>query len=135
MFLSFYLDGWSVPRRALGKCEVLTLPTASGRSDQSHRLAPRQQHSILMPTKNHGKGGTGKENTTYSRKGALTTARPLWLTHVPLGRLVRSTSPKLAIPASGPRAVTQPNPIKSSIKTKMNEWVTECATHIFPSEN
>ena len=40
MFLSFYLDGWSVPRRALGKCEVLTLPTASGRSDQSHRLAP-----------------------------------------------------------------------------------------------
>ena len=40
MFLSFYLDGWSVPRRALGKYEVLTLPTASGRSDQSHRLAP-----------------------------------------------------------------------------------------------
>ena len=40
MFLSFCLDGWSVPRRALGKYEVLTLPTASGRSDQSHRLAP-----------------------------------------------------------------------------------------------
>ena len=40
MFLSFFLDGWSVPRRALGKCEVLTLLTASGRSDQSHRLAP-----------------------------------------------------------------------------------------------
>ena len=37
--------------------------------------------------------------------------------------------------ASGPRAVTQPNPKKCSIKPKMKEWVIECATHIFPSKN
>ena len=40
MFRSFLLDGWSVWRRMLGKSEVLTLLTASGQSDQSHRPAP-----------------------------------------------------------------------------------------------
>ena len=67
MFLSFYLDGWSVPRRALGKCEVLTLPTASGRSDQSHRLALCQQHSIFMPIKTTGRVGRAKENHTLPK--------------------------------------------------------------------
>ena len=40
------------------KREKRTLPTASGRSDQSHRPAPRQHHSILMPTKTGRTGCT-----------------------------------------------------------------------------
>ena len=88
------------PRRTLGRCEVLTLLTASGRSDQSHRLAPV---SVTPYTCHHNQreGWEGKGKTTHSRKGALITARPLLVTHVSLGRHVRSTSPIFAIP---PRA-------------------------------
>ena len=33
LFRSFYLEGWSVSRRALGNARFSTLLTASGRSD------------------------------------------------------------------------------------------------------
>ena len=40
-YVSLLLPGWMEwPRRTLGRCEVLTLLTASGRPDQSLRLAP-----------------------------------------------------------------------------------------------
>ena len=39
------------PRRALGKGEVLALLTASGRSDQSHRLAPVSITPYTLPPK------------------------------------------------------------------------------------
>ena len=40
MFLSFYLDGWSDRTELWEVCEVLVLLTASGWSDESHRLGP-----------------------------------------------------------------------------------------------
>ena len=58
--------------------------------------------------KNSGKGGKGKDNTTYSRKGALTTARPLLVN----ARLTVETCAKnfadTCYTASGPRAESQP---------------------------
>ena len=76
MFLSFFLDRWSDRAERWVDARFLTLLTASGRSDQSHRLAPV---SITPYTCHHNQreGWEGKENHTYSRKGALTTARPL----------------------------------------------------------
>ena len=107
MFLSFFLDGWSVPRRALGKCEVLTLLTASGRSDQSHRLAPVNITPFSCQQTN-GKGGKGKENTTHSRKGALTTARPLLVIAPLTGETCAKNFADTCYTASGPRAESQP---------------------------
>ena len=40
MFLSFFLDGWSDHAVRWVNARFLTLLTVSGRSDQSHRLAP-----------------------------------------------------------------------------------------------
>ena len=49
MFLSFSLDGWSERAERWVKSEVLTLLTASGRSDQSHRLAPVSITPLTCP--------------------------------------------------------------------------------------
>ena len=117
MFLSFYLDRWSVPRRALGKCEVLTLPTASGRSDQSHRLAPV---SITPYTchQNQREGWEGQRKTTHSRKGALTTARPLLVNACLTGETCAKNFADICYTASGSRAESQLHPTKRIITAK-----------------
>ena len=78
--------------------------------------------------------GSPKENTTYSRKGALTTARPLLVNARLTGETCGRTSPILAIPprARGPDSILNR---QWQHKRKVNERATECATHIFPSKN
>ena len=49
-----------------------------------------------------------KENTTYSRKGALTTARPLLVNARPTGETCAKHFADTCYTASGPRAETQP---------------------------
>ena len=80
----------------------MTLLTASGRPDQSHRLAPV---SVTPYTCHHNQreGWEGKGKTTHSRKGA-------W-PHVSLGRHVWGTSPIFTIP---PRACGRNNSIRQN---------------------
>ena len=130
-YVPLLLPGWMEwPRRALGKCEVLTLLTASGRSDQSHRLAPCQHHSILMPTKPTGRVGRAKKNTTHSRKGALTTARPLLVNARLTGETCAKNFADTCYTASGSRAESQPQPKKHIIKAKWTSG-SQNALHIF----
>ena len=58
--------------------------------------------------KNSGKGGKGKENTTYSRKGALTTARPLLVNARLTGETCAKNFADTCYTASGPRAGFHP---------------------------
>ena len=74
-----------------------------------------------------------KENTTHSRKGALTTARPLLVNARLTGETCATNFADTCYTASGPRAGSLTDKVQH--KRKMNEWVTECATHIFPSKN
>ena len=98
-----------------------------------HRPVPRQHHSLLMPTKTTGRVGRAKKNTTPSRKGALTTARPLLVNARLTGETCAKNFAETCYTASGPRAGSLSDKVQH--KRKMNEWVTECATHIFPSKN
>ena len=52
MFRSFFLDGWSDRAVRWENARFLTLLTASGRPDQSHRLAPMLGSGPTAKTKN-----------------------------------------------------------------------------------
>ena len=118
-FRSFFLDGWSDRAVRWENARFLTLLTASGRPDQSHRLAPVSITPFLSPTKKTtGRVGRAKKNTTYSRKGALTTARPLLVNSC----LTRETCAKnfadTCYTASGLRAESQLQPSKRNIEAE-----------------
>ena len=117
------------PRRTLGKCEVLTLLTASGRSDQSHRLAPVSITPYTCP-QNPREGWEGKDNTTHTRKGALTTARPLLVNACLTGETCAKNFADIFYTASGSRAESQLHPTKRIITAK---WTSgpQNALHIF----
>ena len=70
MFLSFSLDGWSVPRRTLGNARFWRCRQRSGRSDQSHRPAPNVEI------------GTYREKPPYPML-----AGGLWSRHISIGRI------------------------------------------------
>ena len=135
MFLSFFLDGWSVPRRALGNARFLTLLTASGRSDQSHRLAPVSNTPFSCPPKTTGRVGRALKIPHTPERGALTTARPLLVNARPTGETCAKNLADTCYTASGPRAGISTLTDKAHHNRKVNEWATECATHIFPSKN
>ena len=61
----------------MGKCEVSTLADSERTVRPESPTSPCQRHSIPMPNKTTGRVGRAKRKSTRSRKGALTTARPL----------------------------------------------------------
>ena len=134
MFLSFYLDGWSVPRRTLGKYEVLTLPTASGRSDQSHRLAPVSITPYTCHQNQKGRVGRGKENHTLPKgsvnHGQAATGQRMSHWGDMCEELRRYLLYRLGL-AGGISTSSD----EAHQNRKVKEWVTDCATHIFPSKN
>ena len=134
MFLSFYLDGWSVPRRALGRYEVLTLPTASGRSDQSHRLAPVSVTPYTCHPKPKGRVG-GQKKPTHSRKGAFTTARPLLAITCLTGETCAKKLRRYLLFRLGLAGGNSTSSVEAQHNYRVKEWVTDYATHIFPSKN
>ena len=76
--------------------------------------------------------GSPKDKTTHSRKGRQPRPGRFWLTH--WGNLCKELRRHLLYrlgPAGGIPSLTD----KAHHKSKMNEWTTECATHIFPSKN
>ena len=134
MFLSFSLDGWSDRAERWVKARFWRWLTASGRSDQSHRLAPV---SITPYTCHHNQreGWEGKGKATHSRKGALTTVRPLLVNACLTGETCAKHFADICYTASGLRAETQLHPTKRNIKAEWTSGSTECATHIFQSKN
>ena len=121
MFLSFSLDGWSDRAERWVKARFWRWLTASGRSDQSHRLAPV---SITPYTCHHNQreGWEGKDKTTHSRKGAQTTC----LSRETCARNIAD----IFYTASGLRAEPQLHPTKCNIEA---EWMSgsQNALHIF----
>ena len=104
-YVPLLLPGWmECTASCVGQCEVLTLLTASGRSDESHRPAPRQHHSTLMPTKTAGRVGRAKKLPHSSPKGALTTTRPLLVNARPTGETCAKNFADTCYTAWGPRA-------------------------------
>ena len=92
-----------------------------------------QRHGqMILRTKTFG---SPNENTTYSRKEALTTTRPLLVNARPTGETCAKHFADTCYTASGPRAEITTLTDKAQHKRKVNEWATECATHIFPSKN
>ena len=77
--------------------------------------------------------GSPKEKYHTFPKGALTTARPLLVNARLTGETCAKNFADTCYTASGPRAGSLSDKVQH--KRKMNEWVTECATHIFPSKN
>ena len=83
--------------------------------------------------KNSGKGGKGKENTTYNTERGVNhdqAASGKRTSH--WGDCAKNLA-DTCYTASGPRAGFLTD--KAQHKRKVNEWATECATHIFPSKN
>ena len=117
MFLSFSLDGWSDRAERWVKARFWRWLTASGRSDQSHRLAPV---SITPYTCHHNQreGREGKGKTTHSRQGALTTDRPLLVNACLIGETCAKHIADICYTASGLRA----------------EWVPRMRYTYFPKQ-
>ena len=66
MFRSFFLDGWSDRAVRWENARFLTLLTASGRPDQSHRLAPVSITPFLCPTKKPREGWEGQREIPHT---------------------------------------------------------------------
>ena len=77
----------------------------------------RKEASILR-TRNVWIAKENKENTTHSRKGALTTARPLLVNACLTGETCAKNFADICYTASGSRAESQLHPTKRIIKAE-----------------
>ena len=88
-----------------------------------------------MPNKHHGKGGKGKEEKHTFPKGSANHGQAApgkrtshW------GDLCEELRRYLLYRLGLAGGITTSTD-KAHHKSKVNEWVTECAMHIFPSKN
>ena len=88
-----------------------------------------------MPNKHHGKGGKGKEEKHTFPKGSANhgQAAPGQRTSH-WGDLCEELRRYLLYRLGLAGGITTSTD-EAHHKSKVNEWVTECAMHIFPSEN
>ena len=70
MFLSFSQDGWSVRAERWVDSRFWRWLTASGRPDQSHRLAPVSHTPYLCPTNPQGRVGGQRQNHALPKGSA-----------------------------------------------------------------
>ena len=106
-YVSLLLSRWMEwPRRALGKNARSRRCWQRAVGPTNVTDCPCQRHSIHMPPKTQREGWEGKNRTTYSRKGAQTTARPQRASARPTGGTCAKHIADICYTASGSRAET-----------------------------